>query len=101
MAVFTSIEMADTEQSLRVRKESGAIEPFLYEKLFLDVFSSLSHRKNRHMDAKSLSATVLARLLPCKSGILQTSEIRYAVMEVLKRFDKPAATYYQAHYLNV
>jgi hypothetical protein len=22
-------------------------------------------------------------------------------MEVLKRFDKPAATYYQAHYLNV
>jgi transcriptional repressor NrdR len=100
-AVFTSIEKADAEQSLRVRKESGAIEPFLYEKLFLDVYRSLSHRKSRHMDAKSLSDTVVTRLLPCKSGILQSSEVKYAAMEVLKRFDKSAATYYRAHHFNV
>ncbi|HEX5456602.1 MAG TPA: hypothetical protein VFW77_04540 [Candidatus Saccharimonadales bacterium] len=99
-AVFTSIEQVDTEQSLRVQKESGIIEPFLYEKLFLDVHDSLSHRKTAQTDAKSLSATVMMKLFPCKSGVLKTSEIKYAAIEVLKRFDKSAATYYRAHYIN-
>ena len=96
--VFTSIETADSEQSIRVSKKSGTLEPFLYEKLFLDVYDSLSHRKNRHTDAKGLSATIITKLFPCKSGVLKTSEIKYAVSEVLKRFDKSAATYYKAHH---
>lgn len=96
-SVFTTEEVADTEQSIRVEKNSG-LEPFLYEKLFLDVYESLSHRKTAYTDAKRLSATILSKLLPCKRGVLKDTDVIAAASEVLKRFDKAAYTYFRAHH---
>lgn len=97
-AVFTTEETINLEQSLRVKRASSPLEPFLYEKLYLDVYNAVSHRKTAHTDAKGLSATIVSKLIPCKNGILHSSEIKTASSEVLKRFDNAAATYYEARH---
>lgn len=96
-AIFTTGETADIALSVRVRKDSS-LEPFLYEKLFLDVYEALSHRKTAHTDAKGLTDTILLKLLPCKTGVVQDSEVKEAALEALKHFDIAAATYYKAHH---
>ncbi|HEX5797581.1 MAG TPA: hypothetical protein VFX86_04290 [Candidatus Saccharimonadales bacterium] len=96
-AMFTTTEAVDTEQAIRVKKVK-ALEPFIYEKLFLDVYDSLRHRKTAHIDAKRLSATIMSKLMPCKSGVIEKEEIQTTALGVLKRFDKAAATYYAAHH---
>ncbi len=95
-AVFTTNEAPDMEISIRVKKDS-VLEPFLYEKLFLDVHDSLTHRKTAYTDAGTLTSTIILNLLPVKSGVVSVKEIQEAVSKVLKRFDKAAATYYAAH----
>lgn len=96
-AVFTTGERVDTELALRVRKNSR-LEPFLREKLLLDVYSSVSHRSTAITDAKQLTETIIQRLIPCKTGIIDTVDIKTAVLHVLKRFDRAAATSYKAHH---
>lgn len=96
-AVFTTDEQADLGLAIRVKTESS-LQPFLYEKLYSDVYDSLTHRKTAYTDAKGLTATIISKLIPCKSGVLETKEIKEAVFSVLNRFDKAAATHYQAHH---
>ncbi len=97
-AIFTTEETADLKQSLRV-KNGASLRPFIYEKLFLDVYESLSHRKTAYTDAKGLTDTIILKLLPCKSGIIQNTEVKETALEVLKRFDSAAFTYYKSHHL--
>lgn len=97
-AVFTSGEQADLGLALRVKTDSS-LEPFQYEKLYLAVYESLSHRKTACSDAKGLTATVIARLIPSRTGIVSADEIKETVFPVLKRFDKAAGTHYRAHHL--
>jgi transcriptional regulator NrdR family protein len=92
------METVKADLSIRVSKNTG-LEPFAYEKLFLDVYDSISHRKTAQMDAKQLSATIISKLIPCRTGVLKSSEIKATALEVLKRFDKAGATHYKAHHL--
>lgn len=96
-AVYTTLETVDLSSSIRVQKKKG-IEPFIYEKLFVDVYDSLLHRKTAHTDAKELSATILSKLLPIKSGVVSSEEIKHSTLEVLKHFDKPAYIYFGARH---
>lgn len=96
-AVFTTSEAADWEKSMRV-KGGSSLEPFSRDKLFLSLHGSLSHRKTAITDAKWLTDTILAENLPCKSGVLDASEIKAAAQEALRRFDNAAFTHYKAHH---
>lgn len=96
-AVFTTNELPDISLAVRVKTKTG-LQPFSREKLYSDVSDSLSHRKTAQIDAEALLRTIILKLLPCKSGVLEVSEIKTAATEVLERFDKAAATYYRAHH---
>lgn len=96
-AVFTSVEEIDLSGSIRFRTQSG-LEPFSKQKVVSDLAQSLSHRKTALRDAEQLYFTLIGRLQPVKSGIIERKLMITTVSAVLKRFDKAAATSYQAHH---
>jgi transcriptional repressor NrdR len=96
-AIFTSVEEVDLKGSIRFRSLEG-LEPFSKQKLCSDLAESLSHRKTALNDAEELYFTIIERLLPSKSGIVERKLLISTVINVLKRFDKAATAYYQAHH---
>ncbi|HYF96493.1 MAG TPA: hypothetical protein VD947_00465 [Patescibacteria group bacterium] len=95
--VFTTKESVEMELAIRVKKQAG-LEPFYHEKLYLSVYNAISHRNMAYSDAEGLLETIVLALLPCKSGTIPVAEIKEVTLRVLKRFDKAAATHYQAHH---
>lgn len=95
-AVFTSLEAVNAETSLIV--SSGKhVEPFSRDKLLIDVYDSLRHRKTAISDATALTQTIWNRLqLKIKDASIARDDIAGVTYEVLQRFDKVAATHYQA-----
>jgi transcriptional regulator NrdR family protein len=96
--VFTSIEAVDLAGSVRV-KHKGSLEPFLRDKLLLSIHDSLKHRKTAQSDATGLTDTVISALhTHMHDAVLQKTDIIQTTTVVLLRFDKAAATYYQAYH---
>jgi transcriptional regulator NrdR family protein len=96
-SVFTTLEGAEYALAWQVRKDKGRIEPFSRDKLFLSVWNSLQHRKTALSDASSLTDTVLKKLLgEVEDATLNSPMISRAAFVALNRFDKAAATHYQA-----
>jgi transcriptional regulator NrdR family protein len=86
----------DTEASLLV-SSAGRLEPFSRDKLLIDVYDSLRHRKTALADATALTLTIWSQLQgPIEEGLIDREEIIKTVASVLKRFDKAAATHYLA-----
>lgn len=95
-AVFTTTEGTTLENNL-VINHKGRVEPFSRDTLFISVYDSLKHRKTAVADATALTATVWAKLLPhITNASLDKAVITETSLEVLRRFDKAAATSYQA-----
>jgi transcriptional regulator NrdR family protein len=95
--VFTSREEADYSGGLAVRDEDGKLSPFLRDKLFLSIYSSLQHRKAALQDSIALTDTVISRLLAqSQHSVLDDQSIRNTAYLVLVRFDKVAAVHYDA-----
>lgn len=95
-AVFTTIESAELSQLLLVQNMT-AVEPFSRDKLLISVYGSLKHRKTATQDAGALVDTIIQRISPEHSnGSIQSSAITAITLNVLGRFDKVAATHYQA-----
>ena len=98
-AVYTSRESPDYERSLRVRSgsSSNALSPFLRDKLFISVYTSLSHRKTALSDASSLTDTITAIIMSSShAGIIKTAKITLITGNTLSKFDKLAAAHYLA-----
>lgn len=97
--VFTSLERADLTGSLVIRKPKAAIEPFNRDKLFLSIYEACRHRKTAANDAVHLTETVIAKLLRLiNTATLERGQVVQVTSEVLKRFDKAAATVYLAYH---
>lgn len=95
-AVFTTEERPLTDTSVMILRR-GRSEPFSREILLLSLYDSLRHRKTAITDAKALTDTVWSRLLPqIDSATLQRDDLVATTTEVLRRFDKAAATSYHA-----
>ncbi len=74
-------------------------EPFSRDRLWLSLRNSLGHRKQPTADATGLTETVIGRLLPhVEQAKLTRQQIIAVTTEVLTRFDKAAATHYQAYH---
>lgn len=98
-AAFTTRELADYESSLRVMDSTGAMRPFLRDKIFVSLYGSLSHRQTSLSDAQALTGTIISNLLnhPHK-GVISTKEVIGNTKEVLSKFDIAAYTHYSAHH---
>lgn len=93
---FTTEEAAVTVNSLLFDK-NGRSEPFSREKLLISVYESLKHRKTVISDATALTDTIWSRLHPLiANASLQRDDVAQQTADVLKRFDKAAATAYIA-----
>jgi transcriptional repressor NrdR len=98
-AVFTSIEEADLSRSLVVTNASKAFSAFQRDKLFLDVYEAVRHRKTAYADATALTGTIISRLLPQSAqGSVAAAQITDTVRQVLGAFDHAAATHYTAYH---
>lgn len=95
-AIFTTREAVDVTRALRIYKNKQ-YEPFSRDTLLLSVYDSLRHRKTATADATALTETIMSRLLPrIADATLQRQDVLEVTTGVLARFDKAAATSYQA-----
>lgn len=98
-ATATTQEGIIREKALLIKKDSD-LEPFSRDKLFLSLYDSLRHRKTAITDASALSDTILGSCAThVDQGTVEVSLLATTAHGVLKRFDRPAAVYYQAHYM--
>jgi transcriptional repressor NrdR len=98
-ATVSTIEQLDPSTALKVTKRSGALKPFLRDKLFLSVHFSLQHRKTALTDATALTDTIISNVLALTSDPVITSQtLAEQCHAVLSRFDKVAATHYKAYH---
>ena len=93
---FTSTEAVDLSGSVTVR-DIKLLEPFQRDKLLMSIYDSLKHRKSALSDATGLTDTVISQLYPLMSdAVIEKTVITEVTSVVLQRFDKAAATHYQA-----
>ena len=97
-AVFSTEEQAVTDTSIIIMS-AGHSEPFSREKLLLSVYDALRHRKTAISDATALCDTIWSRLQGhITEAQLNRDVLVSATSDVLKRFDKAAATTYLAYH---
>jgi transcriptional regulator NrdR family protein len=98
-ATVSTIEQLDPSTALKVTNRSGALKPFLRDKLFLSVHFSLQHRKTALTDATALTDTIIANVLAQTSDpTISSQTLAEQCFVVLNRFDKVAATHYKAYH---
>jgi transcriptional regulator NrdR family protein len=87
--------------ALAVQQPSGAIEPFLREKLFISIYESCKHRSSALEDAEAITSTIIGNLLgTVQNATLPRSVIATTAAGVLKNFDYAAHTHYTAFHLS-
>ncbi|MEK7471676.1 MAG: ATP cone domain-containing protein [Patescibacteria group bacterium] len=95
--IFTTVEKADLEASVRVMKRSGNLEPLSEAKLMISLYRALEHHKNAPEMALELSQAVVKSCLRFTTEpIVPSSAIAHQVIIVLKRFDAAAAIRYKS-----
>ena len=98
-AVFTTEESVDYETAWTVKNKAGSYRPFSADKLLLSLYRSLEHRQAALGEATELKQTIIKRLrAEVDSGTTTNGQIREAAQVALTRFDKAAATHYEAHH---
>lgn len=98
-STFTTHERVDLGGSIRVRYDTGELSPFNKDALLISIYESCRHRPTAASDASALTETVIASLAnEISRSLLEREAIISAVLKVLKRFDKPAATMYEAYH---
>lgn len=98
-SLFTTIEAIDYPTSLVIKDSSGSLSAFSRDRLFIDVYECLKHRKTALSDATSLTDTVLAQLLPAQhQSQIERSALVAIVQQVLARFDTAASVQYAAYH---
>ncbi len=96
-AIFSTQEAANYMAAWSVRAVSDILEPFNRDKLFLSLYKSCQHRQSAVADARALTDTITSKLLPqVRNGSLGDKTITQTALVALSRFDKAAATHYQA-----
>jgi transcriptional regulator NrdR family protein len=98
-SVFTTHEQPDYETSLKIQNSSGDLKGFQRDRLFLDVYFSVSHRKTAQTDATQLTDTILNHVLPLqKDGLLPRAAVIRTTSSVLNHFDRAAGAYFDARH---
>lgn len=95
--IVSTLESPDYTTSISFRGPQGRLGPFLRDKLFMSLYTSLGHRKTALEDAGALTDTVLGALPGVlQHGIIERTLLIKLVADTLGRFDTPAAVHYRA-----
>lgn len=96
-AVFTTEEQPKLGEHWLVEHKDGKYQAFERDVLFLSLYEALKHRTNPTKDSKELTNTVIYKLAPAVTdGRISTKTIAQICLVTLNRFDKAAATSYEA-----
>jgi transcriptional repressor NrdR len=96
---FTTHEKIDLEAAIRVRTADHKLQPLSRDHLFLSLYESCKHRPSALEDADGLTDTVISLMLQkLPNGVIGRTDIVITATNVLQRFDKAAATMYQAYH---
>ncbi len=101
VAQFSTLEQPDFRTALNIKTDSGKLQAFSRDKLFLSLYKSLGHRPDAIESATALTETVIGRLIGRKKaigGVVSLKELYLIAYETLRRFDKVAATSYRAYH---
>lgn len=98
--IFTTHEAADLTSGVMVSYTGTKdLLPLHKERLLISVYECCKHRQSSVGDATQLTATILSRLRPLMStGKIQRNQIVATTIQILKNFDKAAATMYEAYH---
>lgn len=95
-SIFTSIESLGLDSSIVVNNK-GQLQPLQRDKLFLSIHDSLKHRKTALADSTSLTDTVVSQCMAhIDNGTISAPKMAQVTLGILKKFDKAAATHYEA-----
>jgi transcriptional regulator NrdR family protein len=102
VAQFTTLEQPDYTTALLV-EDAGYknLKPFSRDQLFLSIYKSLGHRSDALKSSTALTETIIGKLLNkklVKNGVIDSENIAKTSYDILKRFDKTAATFYRAYH---
>ncbi len=101
-SVFSTIEAVDYEKSWVVQYSNGNLEPFLRDRLSISIYKSLQHRPTAVTDAVGLSTTIVSAVQKStQNGSITSTALATIAFATLQRFDKAAATMYQAYHADV
>ncbi len=94
--------MADYEKSWVVQSRHDGLTPFLRDRLLLSLYKSCQHRATALEDAMGLTSTIIAELHSAAiDGMLADTKIAHCALQTLQRFDKAAASHYQAFHVEL
>lgn len=97
--IFTTHEFFDLPTSVSVRHSATHVKPFSRDKLFISIHESCKHRKDATEAAAALTDTIINQILPTiHQGVITRGDIILIAKRVLARFDKAAATHYNAYH---
>ena len=101
-AVVTTEEVVRYDNAFRLRRPSGALEPFSRDKLLLSLHASLAHRQTAIDDAAALCATIIGQVLAStpQAAVIDLATLREVAATCLSRYDEAAATHYRAYHLS-
>lgn len=100
-SVFTTIEVFQDNNSLMISDDNQRIAPFIREKFFLSIYDSCRHRQSAVTDARYLTNTIVSKMISKHEGAtIQSTKLKETALKTLSRFDKVAATYYRAYFIN-
>jgi transcriptional repressor NrdR len=93
---FTTNEQADLTRGLMV-KGYAELRPFNRDALFLSIYKSCEHREKVLTEAAALCEIIISQLVPQQQqGTIERNIITSTTLLALQRFDKTAATVYDA-----
>ena len=96
-AIFTTEEQANLSEHWLIEQKNGKFQPYNRDILFLSLYESVKHRKKAVKEASELTNTVTNKLSNAiTDGKVSTESISQICLVVLNRFDKAAATSYEA-----
>lgn len=97
--VMTTSEQYDLSSLIMVENKSKVLNPFNRDILFLSIYNCLSHLKQPLAISKSLTDTVLSRIVSEQnSSKIDTKFLISTTYTVLSRFDRLAADQYIANH---
>lgn len=98
-SIMTTSEDYDLSSLIMVQNSSNTLKPFNRDMLFLSIYNCFGHIKQPLAISKSLTDTVLSRvILEQSSPKITTKLISSITYTVLSRYDRLAANQYIAKY---
>ena len=98
-SLFTTEESYELSTVLRVKTDTGKLQPFSTAKLLISVYECCKHLKPPEKDSQALTDTICKDILDLQKPIITPKEIASVAHYALKRLDNAAATQYSAFHL--